>query len=477
MEDRYIYLFPFEKIKNGSNILIYGAGILGQEYLKQIQITNYCKVVGFLDQNYEKYDSTLIPVFSPEKASDIDYDKVVIALRNEHALLEVKRVLLENNVSEDDIVCVFQRNTNVFDYFQSEKDDIQDLKYAFESDGISVALYCIGGFGDAIIQKKFITTLIGMSQKCIVDIYHIKADAFLPHLYNKEGNINEFINDNGVLYHKLLDKYVMGITVRGMVLEVDWVDDTRLKSLDYSLQEKIARLKMFIKNENLSLNIPSYVGFSRRIYNGENCYTSFSNGGIFTINNNRVDIPLDSNYIEKYNQMSFSGYNYITINCGNGDSQNYKLLAKTWAPKYYEETVALIKNYYPELQVVQVGGRDVYRIEGADSYMLGENIELVKYILKDSILHLDIEGGLVHLATQLGTKCIVLFGPTDERFYGYTQNINIKAGKCHGCYGLYTDINKCARGMEKPECMYSITPALVLEEINKYLSTKSVLTD
>jgi hypothetical protein len=66
-----------------------------------------------------------------------------------------------------------------------------------------------------------------------------------------------------------------------------------------------------------------------------------------------------------------------------------------------------------------------------------------------------------------------LFGPTDERFYGYKQNINIKAGNCHGCYGLYTDINKCARGMEKPECMYSITPENVFKEINDYLLTVS----
>lgn len=469
MDDRYIYLFPFEKIKSGTRILIYGAGILGQEYLKQIHITNYCKVVGFLDRNYDKYESTVIPVFSPEAVSNIDYDKIVIALRNEHALLEVKRVLFKNNVSEDDIVCVFQRNTDKFDFFQSGKKDIQDVKYAFESEGLSVALYCVGGFGDAIIQKKFITTLIGLSPKCKIDIYHIKADSFLSHLYNIDDNINKFINDNGVLYHKLFDKYVIGITVRGMFLEVDWVDDTKLKFLDCSLEDKIARLKLFIKNENLSLNIPAYVGFSRKIYNGENCYTSFSNGGIFRITDDKVNIPLDNQYMEQYIGLQFSNHRYMTINCGNGDSKDFKLLAKTWVPQYYEETVALIKKNYPELYVVQVGDSAAYKIDGADAYVLGENIELVKYVLKKSILHLDIEGGLVHLGTQLGTKCLVLFGPTDERFYGYKQNINVKAGNCHGCYGLYTDINKCARGMEKPECMYSITPELVFKEVNKYL--------
>jgi ADP-heptose:LPS heptosyltransferase len=469
MEDRYMYLFPFEKIKYGSKILIYGAGILGQEYLKQIQITNYCKIVGFLDRNFDKYDSMIVPVFSPEKASVLDYDKIVIALRNDHALLEVKRILHNNNVSEDDIVYVFQRNFEDYNGFQIKKRDNNGVEYAFSSDDISIALYCIGGFGDAIIQKKFLTKLIDISPKCKIDIYHIKADKILPHLYNKGGNINEFIIDNGVLYHKMLGRYVLSMTVRGMFLKVDWVDSNKLKKMNVSLNNKIEKLKDFEKKENVSFTVPLHLEFMRKIYNGENCYTSLSCGGIFDITDDKVHIPLDNRYLEQYNNLQLSNINYITINSGNGDSQDFKLIAKTWPPEYYEKVVSLIKDYYRELQVVQVGGRDVYRIEEADSYMLGENIELVKYVLKNALIHLDIEGGLVHLATQLGTKCIVLFGPTDERFYGYKQNINIKAGNCHGCYGLYTDINKCTREMEKPECMYSITPELVVNNIVNYL--------
>ena len=96
-------------------------------------------------------------------------------------------------------------------------------------------------------------------------------------------------------------------------------------------------------------------------------------------------------------------------------------------------------------------------------------MEIVKHILRHAIFHLDIDAGLVHLATQLGTKCIVLFGPTPVDLLGYPQNINITAGDCQGCAGLYDDLYKCARNMDKPECMYSITPELVLEHVEKYL--------
>ena len=91
------------------------------------------------------------------------------------------------------------------------------------------------------------------------------------------------------------------------------------------------------------------------------------------------------------------------------------------------------------------------------------------HVLKNTLFHLDIEGGLVHIATQLGTKCIVLFGPTVKEYYGYEENINISVGTCHNCWGLYTDVNRCARGMAEPECMYSIQPELVMGYVDEYL--------
>ena len=78
----------------------------------------------------------------------------------------------------------------------------------------------------------------------------------------------------------------------------------------------------------------------------------------------------------------------------------------------------------------------------------------------------------MHLATQLGTKCAVLYGPTQVTYVGYPQNINIQAGTCHDCYGLYDNLDRCARGLDEPECMYSITPEYVMENIKKYLETK-----
>jgi ADP-heptose:LPS heptosyltransferase len=83
---------------------------------------------------------------------------------------------------------------------------------------------------------------------------------------------------------------------------------------------------------------------------------------------------------------------------------------------------------------------------------------------------LDCEGGLVHLATQLGTKCIVLFGPTAPHYFGYEQNVNIATDICGDCRWIAADwMVHCYRSDEKLVCMRSITPAMVLERVAEVL--------
>ena len=59
------FLFPFEKVRKGARVLIYGAGEMGQAYVRQLLITGYCKVIGMLDRNYSQYKNTLVPVYAP----------------------------------------------------------------------------------------------------------------------------------------------------------------------------------------------------------------------------------------------------------------------------------------------------------------------------------------------------------------------------------------------------------------------------
>ena len=116
-------------------------------------------------------------------------------------------------------------------------------------------------------------------------------------------------------------------------------------------------------------------------------------------------------------------------------------------------------------------GGGVQIIKNADVLLLGKNLELVKYILKNSLLHIDCEGGPVHLASQLGTKCVVFFGVTDVNYYGYTQNINLVSEVCSPCYFVWESNKECLLKSKEPPCMLSITPQKVFEVTYNYLKS------
>ena len=87
MENKYEYLFPFEKIPQGAKILIYGAGDVGQEYLQQIMMTGYCEVVGFIDRNWDKYAKMIVPIYPVVRIHEVSYDYIVIAMKTTMAMI------------------------------------------------------------------------------------------------------------------------------------------------------------------------------------------------------------------------------------------------------------------------------------------------------------------------------------------------------------------------------------------------------
>ena len=81
VDQRYTYLFPYEQIPYKSNILIYGAGDVGQEYLKQMMLTKYATVLGFVDRAWDKYPQMVVPIYSPEQVGRISFDYIVLAFK------------------------------------------------------------------------------------------------------------------------------------------------------------------------------------------------------------------------------------------------------------------------------------------------------------------------------------------------------------------------------------------------------------
>ena len=464
----YEYLFPFEKIKHGERILIYGAGNTGIEYLRQAMITQYCEVIGIVDLHADKIPPMVVPVYPISEVSSLTYDWIVIAMQNPIFNEKIISDLSKEGVEKQKILFVGKRNDNVNVYInKNEKNDGQGL--AFEKNGISVAVRISGGIGDAIIAKKFVDRIIELAPEANIDIYSSSMAA--KHVFNKTSQVNSFVHPNMARFDEVCSNYM---------LSVEHLYFLKFCSFQY---EEIQRVNIIfadmMKNlyeasqkyiDDCSINGMLYVYFQRAAFRKTSVYEfPLYYQHILGIKDRKVNIPLQDEWKEKFYELHIKSY--ITMNYGNGVGGT---VSKQWPLKYFNSLVAMVHGAFPKIKIVQLGDKLADHITGCDKYILGENLELVKYVLKNSLLHIDIEGGLVHVATQFKTVCIVLFGPTPLEAFGYKGNINLRAGNCHNCVCLESNVYKCARGMNPAPCMLAIKPEMVMEKVVEYLKGRNL---
>lgn len=98
------FVFPFKRIAQNSEVVIYGAGEVGKAFVQQNRITDYCKIVLWVDRNCEKLNNEGYPVSAIERIVSTSYDYVVIAVESETTAGHIKGDLVGVGVPEDRIV-------------------------------------------------------------------------------------------------------------------------------------------------------------------------------------------------------------------------------------------------------------------------------------------------------------------------------------------------------------------------------------
>lgn len=96
------YIFPFDRVQKGSNIILYGAGRVGQTFYKQLQKLDYCRVVGWIDMNAQIYDK--YEIHTPEYIVKLDYDILVIAIDSIKTAENIRNSLCERGIEKDKII-------------------------------------------------------------------------------------------------------------------------------------------------------------------------------------------------------------------------------------------------------------------------------------------------------------------------------------------------------------------------------------
>lgn len=463
-ENRYRFLFPFERVPKGARIIIYGAGVLGQEYLHQMMMTHYCEVVAMADRNYAAYQNIAVPVISPTEIYAMDFDYVVIALRTRTHLKEFLDVLRSQGIPKDVIIDGDERQDHSI-FLDVASTSENERPYAYQCSKQNLLVNFSGGFGDCVVYKKIMETFIRLAPKMCIDVFTSRGLDFLRFLYADTPQIQQIELNLGVRYRSQMRNYAAAISFYGHALHVDVLQYAEV--FPRALTDVLRQLQQETSQENPSYKIPIYTSIYRTIFQGGTVYDRLSYHGIIPISDRHVHIPEDADARREMQDAHLGSF--ITLNFGNGIAGNAKAVAKSWTKERFEKVIQLLHEAYPDFRILQLGDAHASRLLGAYHGFLGTRWPLVAQILAHSKLHIDIEGGLVHLANQLGTKCLVLFGATAVEYYGYPENINLHVGTCHGCYGLYEDVNRCARDLDEPECMYSITPEMVMDAAREYL--------
>ncbi|MCR5356766.1 MAG: glycosyltransferase [Lachnospiraceae bacterium] len=125
---RGCFIFPYEKIHFGSDIVIYGAGNVGVSYVKQLLRTGYCNIVAWVDRDYKSKSNRYHEVESPDSINTLTYDYVVVAVNGSNLGLQIVRSLSGKNVPDEKIIFEEDR------YMPYEESDLT-LDDLLEEDG------------------------------------------------------------------------------------------------------------------------------------------------------------------------------------------------------------------------------------------------------------------------------------------------------------------------------------------------------
>lgn len=140
-----------------------------------------------------------------------------------------------------------------------------------------------------------------------------------------------------------------------------------------------------------------------------------------------------------------NGYDPNVIVMGNKSTKSYD---------HFDQVIAALKKQMPQVKMVQVGAQTSTPLAGIDINLLNKtSLKEVAGVIKNALCHVDIESGLVHLAHALGTRSVVVFGPTPLSYFGYPENENIPPQFCGDCWATSeTWMAFCPRGLAQPVC-------------------------
>ena len=334
---------------------------------------------------------------------------------------------------------------------------------------VSIAVRLNFTVGDTIISLAWLKELYKQAQ------YKLQIDLFAFYDYTRHIFYNQqYIN---AVYPEHLYTAAKNYTFKLFVGNFVRIESypTVGERLHPQLQEQIDKISAFVQRYNKFNNNKYFIAWTSfcALQKWNRWDQVGANQAIDFSRDNGLGLDLQPEAFSILERYGLDSTPFITLHAG-GHVWHYSdgIGTKIWPQHRWSEFCRQFKQAHPEILLVQVGDNHSFVMEGVDFCLLGKTTqEETTVLLKQAVLHIDGESGLVHTRRQLSGRSVVLFGPTPVDFFGYAQNVNIVSPLCSNCLWLTDDwFTQCPKGLETPECMPAISAECVFKAVSSCLS-------
>lgn len=102
--DVHLYYFDDIDLIKDKRIVLYGAGNVGKDYYAQFSKYQNCKIVGWVDEQYNNYQFDYYRVKSPVIIRKLEFDYIIVAVKDREKYCEIEKWLKEEGILSNKIL-------------------------------------------------------------------------------------------------------------------------------------------------------------------------------------------------------------------------------------------------------------------------------------------------------------------------------------------------------------------------------------